>query len=146
MRKQGFLEAYKVCKSHFDESLIFENCDKADKIEYAVNKLLELDTEGIVCMDDAICSTVLQILAIKNIAVPEKVQVASFYDSTLLKNSKPAITSLLFDDKALGTLTCQVLLKYIKGEDVKARTLLGYEIIGRESTRNGKKEKEACGI
>jgi DNA-binding LacI/PurR family transcriptional regulator len=63
--------------------------------------------------------------------------VASFYDSTLLRNSRPAITSLVFDDKALGRLTCQVLLKYIQGEDVEARTLLGYEIIGRESTKDG---------
>jgi hypothetical protein len=39
-----------------------------------------------------------------------------------------------------------VLLKYIRGEDVKARTLLGYEIIGRESTKDGKEEKETCGI
>ncbi len=85
-------------------------------------------------MDDAICSGVLQTLVRKNISVPEKMQVASFYDSSLLKNSKPAITSLLFDDKALGALTCKVLLRYIQGEDVKGRTLLGYELIGREST------------
>jgi DNA-binding LacI/PurR family transcriptional regulator len=134
-RKVGFNEAYKVCKRQLDDSLVFENCDKMGKIEIAVNKLIELGIEGIVCMDDAICSSVLQILAIKNISVPDKIQVASFYDSTLLRNSKPSITSLLFDDKALGELTCQVLLKYIKGENVKPRTLLGYEIIERESTR-----------
>jgi DNA-binding LacI/PurR family transcriptional regulator len=145
-RKQGYNEAYKVCKRQLDESLVFENCDKADKIERAVNKLIELGAESIICMDDAICASVLQILAMRNITVPDRIQVASFYDSTLLRNSKPAITSLVFDDKTLGTLTCQVLLKYIRGEDVKARTLLGYEIIGRESTKDGKEEKETCGI
>jgi DNA-binding LacI/PurR family transcriptional regulator len=134
-RKQGFQEAYKVCRRQLDESLVFENCDKAGKIEFAVNKLIELGADGIVCMDDAICASVLQILVMRNIAVPEKIQVASFYDSTLLKNSKPAVTSLMFDDKGLGALTCKVLLKYIMGEDVKARNLMGYEIVERESTR-----------
>jgi DNA-binding LacI/PurR family transcriptional regulator len=133
-RKQGYKEAFKMCKTQPDEALIFEDCDKSERIEFAVNKLVEAGAECIICMDDAICSGVLQTLVRKNISVPEKMQVASFYDSSLLKNSKPAITSLLFDDKALGALTCKVLLRYIQGEDVKGRTLLGYELIGREST------------
>ena len=77
---------------------------------------------------------VLQILAERGISVPQQIQVASFYDSTLLKNNKPAVTSLLFDDKALGALTCSVLLRCIRGETVGARTLLGYELVIREST------------
>ena len=89
-------------------------------------------------MDDAICSSVLQILAENDISVPDQMQIASFYDSTLLMNNKPAITSLLFDDKALGALTCKVLLQYIQGEEVRGRTLLGYELIQRESTLFGK--------
>jgi DNA-binding LacI/PurR family transcriptional regulator len=133
-RRQGYIEAYRVCKRELEESLVFEDCDKSDRIEQAVNKLIEAGTESIVCMDDAICAAVLQMLARRGIPVPEKMQVASFYDSSLLKNSKPAITSLLFDDKALGALTCRVLLKYIQGEPVKARTLLGYEVVSRDST------------
>jgi DNA-binding LacI/PurR family transcriptional regulator len=136
-RKQGYLEAFKICREKLDETIVFEDCDRADRIERAVDRLVESNAQCIICMDDAICSLVLQILFKRNISVPGMIQVASFYDSTLLRNSRPAITSLVFDDKALGRLTCQVLLKYIQGEDVEARTLIGYEIIGRESTKDG---------
>ncbi|MBO5146831.1 MAG: LacI family DNA-binding transcriptional regulator [Lachnospiraceae bacterium] len=139
-RKQGYREAFQNAKLEPDELLVFEDCDKPDKIELAVKKLVEARAEGIVCMDDAICSAVLQILARKNISIPEKMQVASFYDSTLLRNRKPAVTSLLFDDRALGVLTCRVLLRYMQGEEVEGKTLLGYELISRESTLFGKKE------
>ena len=50
------------------------------------------------------------------------------------ETSKPAVTSLLFDDRALGALTCKVLLHCIQGEEVKPKTLLGYELAVREST------------
>lgn len=139
IRRQGYREAFKNARLEIDETLIFEDCDKSDKIELAVERLVEARAECIVCMDDAICSAVLQILARKNISVPENMQVASFYDSTLLRNRKPAITSLVFDDKALGVLTCRVLLRYMRGEEVRGKTLLGYELISRESTLFKKK-------
>lgn len=59
---------------------------------------------------------------------------ASFYDSTLLKNNKPAITSLGFDDKALGALTCKTLLDYIGGKEVQGKTRVDYELVTRAST------------
>lgn len=137
-REQGYRDAFRIAHAALDETLIFENRGESDKVEQAVKKLADVKAECIVCMDDAICSSVLQILAEKKIAVPEQIQVASFYDSSLLRNNKPAVTSLLFDDKALGALTCRVLLKYIQGEEVQGRTLLGYELLCRESTLFGR--------
>lgn len=134
-RMQGYEDAFKSAGMEPDSTLVFEDCDRSDKIASAVEKLLQGNVECIICMDDVICSVVLQILTEKNIMVPQQIQVASFYDSTLLKNSKPAITSLVFDDKALGALTCKILLHYIQGKDVEGRTLLGYELVIRESTR-----------
>ena len=132
-RKQGFCDALKKAGIKLDKMFLYEDCDKPDKIESAVRKLIEIGAECIVCMDDSICLTVLQVLAREHIPVPEQIKVASFYDSALLMNNKPSITSLLFDDKALGTLTCKILLKHIQGEAVSIRTLLGYQIISRES-------------
>jgi DNA-binding LacI/PurR family transcriptional regulator len=85
-------------------------------------------------MDDVVCLSVLQILVKKDIDVPQQIQVASFYDSTLLKNNKPAITSLGFDDKALGALTCKTLLDYIGGKEVQGKTRVDYELVTRAST------------
>lgn len=133
-RRQGYADAFKNAGIQLETSLIFEDCDSSDKIESAVEKLIRENVQAIVCMDDVICSVVLQVLAGKDILVPQEIQTVSFYDSTLLKNRKPAVTSLLFDDKALGALTCRVLLQYIRGERIEAKTLLGYELVVREST------------
>lgn len=133
-RTQGYQEAFRRSGFNCEEKLIYSNCDLPEKVEYAVKELMNKNTECIVCMDDAICSLVLQVLSGSSISVPDQVKIASFYDSTLLKNSKPAVTSLVFDDKALGARTCSILLRYIQGEEIQGRTLLGYEMMIREST------------
>lgn len=133
-RRQGYEDAFKKTGMCLEAALIFEDCDTSDKIRAAVEALIQRNVQGIVCMDDVVCSVALQSLAEKKIQVPQQIQVASFYDSTLLKNNKPAVTSLLFDDKALGALTCSVLLRRIQGGEVEAKTLLGYELVIREST------------
>ena len=133
-RRQGYDDAFRNAGIQLETALIFEDCDKPDKIEAAVEKLIRDNVQGIVCMDDVVCSVVLQVLAEKDILVPQQIQAASFYDSTLLKNSKPAVTSLVFDDKALGALTCRVLLRCIQGKEVESKILLGYELVIREST------------
>lgn len=132
-RRQGYEDAFQNAGIQTERALIFEDCDRPDRIESAVEKLVQEKVQGIVCMDDVVCSVVLRILSEREIRVPQQIQVASFYDSTLLKNNKPAVTSLLFDDKALGALTCRVLLRYIQGEKVEAKTLLGYQLVIRES-------------
>ncbi len=133
-RKQGYEEAFQEAGIKPDMTLCIEDCDSVAKIESAASKLIQAGAGAIVCMDDLICSVVLQVLADRDILVPQQIQVASFYDSTLLRHAKPAVTSLLFDDRALGALTCKVLLHCIQGEEVKPKTLLGYELAVREST------------
>lgn len=135
-RLQGYKDAFKDRKLPLEESMMYENCDTAMKVEQAVHNLIARNAQCIICMDDMICSQVLQVLDREHIKVPEQMKVASFYDSSLLASHEPAITSLLFDDKALGALTCSVLLKYISGNEVQGRTLLGYEIAYRESTES----------
>ncbi len=133
-RLQGYKDAFCHAKQTMNESMIFNDCETYEQIEQAVTKLLERGTQFIVCMDDMICSLVLQVLARANVKVPDQMKIASFYDSTLLMQHEPAVTSLLFDDKALGALTCKVLLSYIQGEEVKGKNLLGYKIAVRDST------------
>ena len=79
-REQGYRDALRKAQTALDETLIFENCDENDKVEQAVKKLTEEKAECIVCMDDAICSSVLQILAENDISVPDQMQIASFYE------------------------------------------------------------------
>lgn len=133
-RLRGYQEAFARAQQKPDEALVFENCDSPVRIQNAVERLIQSKAECIVCMDDVICLSVVQILVKKDIAVPQQIQLASFYDSTLLKNNKPGVTSLVFDDKALGALTCRTLLSYIGGEEVKGKTRMDYELVIRNST------------
>lgn len=136
-RLQGYKEAFRNAKLSLEENLMYDDCETAVKVEQAVKNLIGRNTQCIICMDDMICSQVLTVLSREHVKVPEQMKVASFYDSTLLLNNDPAITSLLFDAKALGSLTCSVLLDYIQGKEVKGKTLLGYEIAYRKSTGIG---------
>lgn len=157
-RMRGYQEAFARARQELDETLVFEDCDSPARIQDAVDCLIRARAECIVCMDDVVCLSVLQILAKKDIAVPHQIQVASFYDSALLKNNKPAITSLGFDDKALGALTCKTLLDYIGGKEVQGKTRVDYELVTRASTlfkgagaggmedEYAEEEKEDCGI
>jgi DNA-binding LacI/PurR family transcriptional regulator len=86
-------------------------------------------------MDDGICSQVLKKLRQAHIKVPADVKVASFYNSSVLQNNVPSITSLAFDAKELGVVACKNLLGQIEGEEVPSKMLLSYEVILKESTK-----------
>ena len=62
-------------------------------------------------------------------------RVESFYNSMVLENNVPSITSLSFDAKELGMVACRTLLDLTEGLEVKERTLLPYEVVLKESTK-----------
>ena len=104
-------------------------------VDRAVELAMEKETECILCMDDAICSQVLRKLRQEHVKVPEQVKVASFYNSSVLENNIPSITSLSFNAKELGMEACKNLLAQIEGELVEERTLMSYEVVMKESTK-----------
>ena len=69
------------------------------------------------------------------IRVPDDIKVASFYNSTILNNMTPSITSLNFDDTNLGAVAAKTLMDVINGKKVKNRTESSYEIILKDSTK-----------
>jgi DNA-binding LacI/PurR family transcriptional regulator len=134
-RYQGFVQAYEDLGVELDESLIFMNQENKAHIDRAVEEALEKGVDCILCMDDAICDKVLRKLRQEDVNVPGEVKVASFYNSTILDNSMPSITSLSFDARELGMEACRNLFAQIEGEPVRERTLLPYEVVLKESTQ-----------
>lgn len=67
--------------------------------------------------------------------MPKDVRVASFYNSSVLENNIPSITSLSFDARELGSAVCKNLLAQIEEGSVEERTLLSYEVVLKESTK-----------
>lgn len=131
----GFEDAFGERQNWNGSRRTFLNIDDEREVEKIVEELLTNQVECMVCMDDFLCGCVLNALQLRQIAVPEQVQVVSFYDSTVLENRIPAITSIRFDVEELGKKACTLLLRMLDGEVVEERTLLGYEVRMRKSTR-----------
>lgn len=134
-RLQGFRDALEERTDWDGERQVFLNVSDGREVDGIVERLLTDRAECIVCMDDFLCGCVLNALQQRRIAVPKQIQVASFYDSSILENHLPAVTSVRFDVEELGRKACELLLRMLDGEEVQRRTLLGYEVRMRESTK-----------
>lgn len=134
-RLRGFREAYEKMGETIDPTMLFLNLDNNVVIDKIVEEVLERKVECILCMDDAVCSRVLKKLREKHVNVPKDIRVASFYNSSVLENNVPSITSLSFDAKELGMVACKTVLDVIEGVEVENRTLLPYEVVLKESTK-----------
>ncbi|MCI5857193.1 MAG: LacI family transcriptional regulator [Agathobacter sp.] len=134
-RFQGFEEAYTQMGKQYEQDLIYMNLESKAFMDRAVESAMDQKVDCILCMDDAICSQVLRKLRQEHIKVPRDVRVASFYNSSVLENNIPSITSLSFDARELGSAVCKNLLSQIEEGTVEERTLLSYEVVLKESTK-----------
>lgn len=134
-RLQGFEDAFLAQPAWKGEKKTFLNIEDSGQTAHIVEKLTADKTDCIVAMDDFLCGCVLNSLQQMQTSVPSQVQVASFYDSAFLANYIPPVTAVRFDVEELGGRACETLLKILEGEAVERRTLLGYEIQERKSTR-----------
>lgn len=134
-RLMGFKDAFADSGTAVDESLIYMNLYNPVLLDGKLDDIIKREVDCIVCMDDAICMEVLYKLRREGISVPDQIRVASFYNSSMLETHDPSITSLDFDAKELGMLVCRTLLDMIEGQKVQKKTLLGYEVRLRESTK-----------
>lgn len=134
-RKNGYYQAFERNGIEVDESLIFCNLETAAMIENAVNVAIQKKADCILCMDDGICSHVLRMLRQCHIVVPDQIRIASFYNSSVLENNLPSITSLEFDAREMGRQACRNLLAQIEGEASEECVLLPYRVVLKDSTK-----------
>lgn len=134
-RLGGFEDAFAGRKEWNGTKQAFLNIKDSHEVDKIVEKLLAKQVECIVSMDDFLCGCVLNALQQRQIKVPEQIQVVSFYDSTMLEYRIPSVTSIRFDVEELGRRACELLLRMLDGEEVERRTLLGYKVCMRESTK-----------
>lgn len=134
-RLKGFRTAFENQNQRIDPDLIYMNQENPVAIEHVVEDILKKDVDCIACMDDNICISVLNRLRRDHIHVPEEMKVASFFNSSILENNMPAITSLVFDVRELGMVVCRRLIDMIEERECQRVTLLGYEVVLKESTK-----------
>lgn len=131
-RYQGYVDAMTAA----DVKLLPELTDFVEdrnEIASAVNKLMAVGAECILCIDDFVCLHVLRALSAQKLRVPEDIGIASLYNSVYLSSYTPAISAINFDAIELGSTACELLLKHLSGHDVPPKTLLNYEIVTTES-------------
>lgn len=134
-RRTGFERA--VSKKSVDNNIVSKICMNADNtqsVNSIVDEALENKVECIICMDDKICTLVLDKLREDDVSIPSTIKVASFYNSELIKNARPRITAIQYSPKLLGHKACSTLLDYINGEKVPMKTLMQYEVLLKGST------------
>lgn len=134
-RLSGFEDAFAGRKEWDGTKLAFLNIKDSHEVDQIVEKLLAEQVECIVSMDDYLCGCVLNSLQLRQIAVPGQIQAVSFYDSTMLEYRIPSVTSIRFNVEELGRRACELLLRMLGEEEVERRTLLGYKVCMRESTK-----------
>lgn len=134
-RIKGYMAAYKELNIPVPQGLVFLNQDNYIMIDRAVDNIFLKGADCIICMDDSICSAVLNRLQKEDIRVPADIKIASFFDSMLLKHNIPAITSLSFDVQEIGRVACKTLIDMLDGVKVQEITYLGYKVELKESTR-----------
>ena len=134
-RKKGFEEGLKDQNIEIDPDNIFMNCEKETDVERAVEQALRNNVECLICMDDLICYEAIGKLHKENILIPDQIKIASFYNSQMLENVQPSITSLQYDPRELGAVAAKTLFDYIAGTDVEEKVLLSYEVLLKNSTQ-----------
>jgi DNA-binding LacI/PurR family transcriptional regulator len=133
-RSQGFQEAFEKWGKKVDERLIYLGMEELIDIENSVDDAIKKQAECIIAMDDDICKKILDKLKRDQLEVPQSIKVASFYYSSELNNYSPSITSLKFDVPELGTAACNTLFAILNGKEVQQKTILGYEVVLKDST------------
>ncbi|MCR5369001.1 LacI family DNA-binding transcriptional regulator [Eubacterium sp.] len=134
-RLRGYTEAFKNDNINYDPELVFLDSDDSIKITGIIEELVAKKVDTVICMDDAIVGQVLTSCRRKHIRIPEDIKVASFYNSTILDNMMPSVTSLNFDDTNLGAVAAKALMNIIDGKNVRKRIESSYEIVLKDSTK-----------
>lgn len=133
-RYNGYQKAFIETGMEIDNDLVFLNLNNNILIQKAINTILDRGADCILCSDDFICARVLTHLEEMNIAIPDRIKVASFYNSNNLENHNPPITALNISIKELGVTAGKHLIKIISGETTSHKSIVNYEIVLKRST------------
>lgn len=134
-RLEGFVDACRQQGLTEEEYMVRMDLRTDLQIENAVEEALAAGAECILSSDEEVCRHVLGKLKRLRVSIPEQVRVASFYDSALLQQYTPSITSLQFNARELGRAACQRLMGELEGVPTEEEVPLGYQVALRESTQ-----------
>lgn len=134
-RYSGFASALEAAGMNSAEAPVFWDMTSNERTEKVMPSVMEKKPDCLVCMDDAICGRVLHWLQKNGFGIPSDVRVVSFYDSVAMEQHIPPVTALHINVRELGSAAGAILLDLLNGKSVSQRTLVGYELSFRDSSR-----------
>ena len=134
-RRDGYLKAFSELKIPVNNSIVYMNSDDSNSVRRNVNDAISKNADCIICTDDMITVYALDELRKQNISIPDDIRIASFYNNAVLETYQPAITTLDYDPKQLGSEACSALFSLLHGEDIPRRRLLHYDVTLKRSTQ-----------
>lgn len=130
-RYSGFKKAFADRGLEVRQKLIKTGLSNPASIEKEISEMLNCESgcpDCIICGDDYICEILLSVLNSREISVPHRVKVASFYNSVYFNNYRAPVISIEFDAKEIGSAAAQTLIRMINNENAEKRRLLGYKL------------------
>lgn len=132
-RLRGFREACRA--AGLPEQPVLLNLGGREELPGALPWDTLNQVDGVVCMDEYICNLLMVQLRVRGIRVPEQLQVVSLYDSPLLENNVPPVTSIRFDAWELGALAAEKLVAALDSRPPRPLPPPGFQILPRASTK-----------
>ena len=121
---QNRLDGFRSATAHLPRENVIVSIGLESATECA-EKVTTLASQGVkqfLCMDDAICTWMLEI------DLPSDVRIASLYDAKVLHTHSNHVAALRFDAAELGRIACRELLKSLQGLPHDPKPRLGYSI------------------
>ncbi|MET1258106.1 LacI family DNA-binding transcriptional regulator [Flagellimonas sp. DF-77] len=139
LRIDGYKKALEEHGIAFEERLNVR-VDKDDDLELLLSFLLDDDpVDAIMALDEMTAVDVLNIVKLKNKAVPEEVSIVGFTNGRLSKYVSPALTMVSQHGKYIGEMAANMLIDRIEneGDDLPFSTkLIKTSLIERASTKS----------
>lgn len=130
-RYQGYCEALKQWKLPIQEELVCLGAVNDKDIERFTRKLLQLDVDCIIGMDDYFCRIIYQCIKKEQSNKEESIMIASFYDHEFPGEDAPYSLSIHCNVEEIGITSARTMIELIEEKIVPDRTVLGYEIIAK---------------
>ncbi|MBO4122770.1 LacI family DNA-binding transcriptional regulator [Cupriavidus gilardii] len=139
-RAQGFLRAAAEVGAPTPVQIVFsEQLPQAGRGREALNALRAQapDADAVFCSSDALAQGALAQAHALGLQVPQQFGVLGFGDQALAVDTVPSLSTVRVDGALIGRLGAEALISRMRGNVAPPAQDVGFEVIGRASTRSG---------
>jgi DNA-binding LacI/PurR family transcriptional regulator len=108
-----------------EDRLVHWETEEKETLVRSFEEMYQADVQNFICGDDVICACLLNYLQEKG----AQVNVASFYDSSILGTFHRFVPTIRFDAITLGEKACEHLMSQLDGDVISPKTLVGYKLV-----------------